>query len=136
MSPTEIRVSAVVLTDNEGRVLLVRKRGTSALFNPGGKPEPGEAPVACAVREVAEELQIELDPSRLVPLGRLRAPAANETDTVVVADVFLAPEPLDHQPTPRAEIAEAVFVDPSRPEPHWAPLFTAEILPLVTRRGG
>lgn len=134
--PAEIRVSAVVLTDNEGRVLLVRKRGTRALFNPGGKPERGESPVACAVREVAEELQIELDPARLVSLGRLRASAANEADAVVVADVFLAPDPLDRQPIPRAEIAEAVFVDPSRPEPHWAPLFTAEILPLITRPCG
>ncbi len=76
MVPAEIRVSAVVLTDGDGRVLLVRKRGTSALFNPGGKPEPGESPAECAVREVFEELGVELDPGSLIPLGRLRAPAA------------------------------------------------------------
>jgi len=36
-----IRVSAVVLRDAQGRVLMVRKRGTSMWMNPGGKPEPG-----------------------------------------------------------------------------------------------
>lgn len=37
-----IHVSAVVLRDAEGRVLMVRKRGTGMWMNPGGKPEAGE----------------------------------------------------------------------------------------------
>ncbi len=131
MVPVEIRVSAVVLTDGDGRVLLVRKRGTSALFNPGGKPEPGESPAECAVREVFEELGVELDPGSLIPLGRLRAPAANEAGAVVIADVFQAPEPLSRLPRPRAEIVEAVFVDPAHPKPNWAPLFVEQILPRM-----
>ena len=134
--PGEIRVSAVVLTDVAGRVLMVRKRGTDALLNPGGKPEPGETPEQCAVRELREELGLELDPEELLPLGRHRAAAANETDTVVRADVFRAPDPLDRLPVPRSEIEEARFVDPTSPEPGWAPLFTERILPLLNHPVG
>ena len=134
--PGEIRVSAVVLTDVAGRVLMVRKRGTDSFLNPGGKPEPGETPEQCAVRELREELGLELDPEELLPLGRHRAAAANETDTVVRADVFRAPDPLDRLPVPRSEIEEARFVDPASPEPGWAPLFTERILPLLNRPVG
>ena len=134
--PGEIRVSAVVLTDVAGRVLMVRKRGTDSFLNPGGKPEPGETPEQCAVRELREELGLELDPEELLPLGRHRAAAANETDTVVRADVFRAPDPLDRLPVPRSEIEEARFVDPASPEPGWAPLFTERILPLLNHPTG
>ena len=134
--PGEIRVSAVVLTDTTGRVLMVRKRGTDAFLNPGGKPEPGETPEQCAVRELREELGLEFDPEGLLPLGRHRAAAANEIDTVVLADVFRAPESLDRLPVPRSEIEEARFVDPASPEPGWAPLFTERILPLLNHPVG
>ena len=83
-----------------------------------------------------EELGLELDPEELLPLGRHRAAAANETDTVVRADVFRAPDPLDRLPVPRSEIEEARFVDPASPEPGWAPLFTERILPLLNRPVG
>ncbi|WP_165444713.1 GNAT family N-acetyltransferase [[Pseudopropionibacterium] massiliense] len=134
--PGEIRVSAVVLTDTAGRVLMVRKRGTDSFLNPGGKPEPGETPDRCAARELREELGLELNPEELLPLGRFRAPAANEADTVVLADVFRAPEPLDRLPEPRAEIEETRFVDPASPQPGWAPLFTERILPLLNHPAG
>ena len=75
-------------------------------------------------------------PEGLLPLGRHRAAAANETDTVVLADVFRAPESLDRLPVPRSEIEEARFVDPASPEPGWAPLFTERILPLLNHPVG
>ena len=46
-----IRVAAAVVTDDAGRFLLVRKRGTTAFMQPGGKIEPGEDPRAALVRE-------------------------------------------------------------------------------------
>jgi 8-oxo-dGTP diphosphatase len=57
----------------DGRVLLIHKKrglGHGLVNGPGGRLEPGEAPVAAAVREAREELCIEArDPS---PAGRLR----------------------------------------------------------------
>ena len=46
-----------------GRVLLIHKKrghGAGKINGPGGKCEPGESPRACAVREVAEELLIDV----------------------------------------------------------------------------
>ena len=57
-----IRVSAVVLTNDDGQIALVRKQGTTAFMFPGGKPEADEAGLDAAVREVAEELGLTLDP--------------------------------------------------------------------------
>jgi len=42
-APRRIHVSAAVIVDDEGRLLLVRKAGTTAFMQPGGKPEPGES---------------------------------------------------------------------------------------------
>lgn len=38
---TVFRIAAACLLDAQGRLLLVRKRGTRAFMLPGGKHEPG-----------------------------------------------------------------------------------------------
>lgn len=127
----EIRVSAVVLRRADGAVLMVRKHGTHMFMNPGGKPEPGESPADCAVREVAEELRLELDPSSLVDLGQHAAPAANESGFVVRADCFLHPSPVPDDVAPAAEIAEVRWVGSADDDAILAPLFTDVLRPLA-----
>lgn len=82
-----ITVAAVCLLDGD-RVLTVRKRGTSRFMLPGGKPEPGETPAEAAVREVGEELGIDLRPVDLTLLGEWATDAANEPDTDLVSTVY------------------------------------------------
>ena len=83
-------VSAVVIRDEQGRVLVVRKRGTTRYMLPGGKIESGETPAEAAVRELHEEVGAELDLDLLVLLGEWSAPAANEPDHVVHGHVVRA----------------------------------------------
>jgi 8-oxo-dGTP diphosphatase len=54
VEPLRVIAAAVVVG---GRLLLVSKRAAPGVFYlPGGKPEPREAPLACVLREVREEL--------------------------------------------------------------------------------
>ena len=52
-----------------GRVLLIHKKrglGAGNLNGPGGRLDPGESPVQCALREVKEELLIDpIDPEQI-----------------------------------------------------------------------
>ena len=127
-----IRVSAVVMRDQRGRVLNVRKRGTTSLMLPGGKHEPGEDPSDTAVREFGEELGIALDRARLRSLGVFRAAAANEPDHVVEATVFEHPFVAGADAAePLAEIAALEWVDPTVSRPDMAPLNTDVIFPVL-----
>ena len=129
-NPTgEIRVSAVVMRDAEGRVLNVRKRGTSTLMLPGGKPEPGEGAAQTAVREIEEELGIELDPALLQDLGVFRAKAANEAGFDVVAHVF--EHPYVEGVRVLAEIEQLEWVHPSEARDDMAPLNTVLVFPAL-----
>ena len=106
-------VAAVIVRD--GRFLLVRKRGTSAFMQVGGKPEPGETPLAALLREVAEEIGVDVDPRDVRAVGRIEAPAASEPDHVVDAHVFAVDLPHGADPQPLAELEDLVWVDPSDP---------------------
>jgi 8-oxo-dGTP diphosphatase len=83
-----IHVSAALIVDDAGRLLVVRKRGTSVYMQPGGKPEPGETPAEPLSRELLEELGVHVPVPALQPLGRFTTSAANEAETTLVADVF------------------------------------------------
>jgi 8-oxo-dGTP pyrophosphatase MutT (NUDIX family) len=109
-----IRIVAAVVLDERGRVLVVRKRGTTSFMQPGGKIEPGEVPLAALTREVREELGTGIAASGVRALGRHTAEAANEPGHLVDADLFLVE--LDGEPRAAAEIDELAWIDPDAPE--------------------
>lgn len=126
-------MTAVVLRDADGDVLLVRKRGTTMWMNPGGKPEPGETAEECGAREVGEELGLVLDPGRLDRIGVFEAPAANEPGHTVVAHVVSWPEPVSRAAEPAAEIDAIRWSDPAAlgDDPTLAPLYADIIAPRL-----
>lgn len=107
-----LHIVAAVAIDEEGRVLLVRKRGTTAFMQPGGKPEAGETLIAALARELLEEVgcAIKRPPAHL---GTFRASAANEPDTIVEADLYRVN--LIGVPRPLEEIDELRWIDPEQP---------------------
>ena len=68
-----VLVSAVVLIDADGRVLLAQRpegKSMAGLWEfPGGKVEAGETPEAALIRELGEELAIDPAESCLAPLS-------------------------------------------------------------------
>ena len=129
IAPRRIHVSAAVITDAEGRLLLVRKAGTTAFMQPGGKPEPNETPAETLVRELAEEVGLRIHSDALEALGTFAASAANEPGFEVVADVFRV-DIGNQRPEPAAEIAELRWVTRAEAsEIDVAPLAAAYFLP-------
>lgn len=67
-----ILVVAVALVDADGRVLLAQRPTGKAMAGlwefPGGKVQEGEAPEAALIRELKEELGIDVAQSCLAPL--------------------------------------------------------------------
>jgi 8-oxo-dGTP diphosphatase len=125
-----IRVAAAVIVDARDRVLLVRKRGTAAFMQPGGKIMPGETSLEALTREIAEELGVSASSSTIRPLGRHVAEAANEPGYLVEADVFSVS--LEGEPRATAEIDEIAWVDPARPgDIELAPLTRETVLRLL-----
>ena len=68
-----VLVAAVALIDPDGRVLLARRPEGKAMAGlwefPGGKVAPGETPEAALIRELAEELGIDVTISCLAPFA-------------------------------------------------------------------
>ncbi|WP_125776386.1 NUDIX hydrolase [Antribacter gilvus] len=112
---TTLRIVAAVVVRPDGRHLLVRKRGTSAFMQVGGKIEPGEEPLSALLREFEEEVGIVLDPAAVEPLGRFSAQAANEPDHEVDAYAYLVRLGDGVQVEVRAELEELVWIDPAAP---------------------
>ena len=134
-----IHVAVSALERADGAILLVRKRGSRIFMQAGGKIEPGETPLATLIRELEEELALRVAPESAVYLGSFTAPAANEPGHWVQAEMFRlrwdGPEP-----QPRAEIEEALWLDPrtgaeagSGRRVALASLLEAHVLPMLRR---
>jgi 8-oxo-dGTP pyrophosphatase MutT (NUDIX family) len=87
-APRRIHVAAAIVTDPAGRAVVVRKRGTTGFMQPGGKIERGESALAALIRELREELGLEVDVDATEFLGSYEAPALNEPGSTVRAEVF------------------------------------------------
>ncbi|ROL72856.1 DNA mismatch repair protein MutT [Pseudomonas protegens] len=132
VAPSIIRIAAALLLGADGQTLLVRKRGTQAFMQPGGKIEAGEPPVQALARELEEELGLRIDTNQARYLQQFCAPAANEPGHVVQAEVFLVR--IDTAVTPAAEIEEVRWIDPAGDgDLFLAPLTRDLILPFYRK---
>ena len=132
--PLVLTLSAVLVRDADGRILLVRKRGTRKFMQPGGKLEPGETFVQAAVREVHEELGLAVAEEDLDDLGRWYGPAANEENTSIDAGLFGWTLPAGSTPpAAAAEIEEILWATPAdaAERSDLSPLLSEHLLPRL-----
>jgi 8-oxo-dGTP diphosphatase len=105
-----IRIVAAVILNPAGHLLLVRKRGTTAFMQPGGKFEDGETGHDAVIRELQEELGFEFIADDFEYVGRYHAKAANEAGHLVDSDVFFTV--VERDGVVAAEIEERIWIDP------------------------
>ncbi|MFJ3526117.1 NUDIX domain-containing protein [Pseudomonas sp. NPDC090203] len=124
-----IRIAAALLIGADGRTLLVRKRGTQAFMQPGGKIDAGESPAQALARELHEELGLVVAAEQAQFLGEFSAVAANEPGFEVNCQLYRLDVAQDL--VPAAEIEEVVWIDAGSVDHlHLAPLTRDSILPL------
>jgi uncharacterized protein (TIGR00730 family) len=125
-----IRIVAALVQNEAGHVLLVRKRGTRAFMQPGGKLQDLEPHLDALERELREELSCSIQPGSPAFLGTFTAPAANETGYLVEATLYRVK--LVGTVSAASEIEEIIWLDPDKPnEIELAPLTSRCALPLA-----
>lgn len=133
MTVKTLRIAAALLTRADGKTLLVRKRGTEAFMQPGGKIDAGESALDALARELNEELGLVIAPEHARFLGEFSAVAANEPGFQVNCQLYGVH--IEDAVSPAAEIEEAIWVDGGNIEQlHLAPLTRDSILPLYLSR--
>jgi 8-oxo-dGTP diphosphatase len=95
-----LRVIAAAVVGPRGLLLVSKRAAPEVFYLPGGKPDPGEAPLDCLRRELREELDVGVDSAR--SFAEVRARAALEGVEMWMS-VYLTR--LAGVPAPRAEIA-------------------------------
>lgn len=141
-TPTEklFILAAGIMIDPKGRLLIVRKKNTEKYMLPGGKIEPQETPIEALIRELKEELDVEIPLALANFITTYEAPAANEPGYQIRSNLFFILLPQEIKVTAATEIAEAIWITPQEiPNYNFAPLMTSFVIPtwldLITEAG-
>lgn len=111
--PTAQLATGLVFTDAAGRILLVKPTYNDVWHLPGGVVEDGESPAAAAVREVREELGLDVQAGRLLGVDyRPPTPGGRGNALRFVFDGgSLTPAQVESIVLPPDEIREWRYVD-------------------------
>ena len=125
-----------LLTVREGRMLLCRKKHTTALLIlPGGCREAGESVLECLARELCEELgEVRLRGAEYVGTYVDRAAGSGDGPPKTVR-IELYRGDLEGDPAPHAEIKELVWFGATDDWGQLAPSMVNQILPDLIARG-
>jgi len=125
-------VKAGLCLMRDGKVLLARSKGDAHFQIPGGKIEAGETDIAALVREVREELALELDPSEAAYLDTFEAAAAGRDDVIVEVRLYEADDA--GEPHASSEIEELSWQKPATPNVPCSDVVRLHILPYLATR--
>ncbi len=90
MADTQLLPTAGLIVLKGNRLLLAFSNNKQAWYLPGGKLDAGETSEEALIREIKEELEIDVDLERLTPYCHISAPAYGEMPNVQMEqDCFL-----------------------------------------------
>ncbi|MFM2414966.1 MAG: hypothetical protein RI911_659 [Candidatus Parcubacteria bacterium] len=127
-----IHKAAGIIIRNK-RLLVTRSADTDVFIAPGGKFESGERAHQALIRELKEELGIDVREESLKHFGVFRAAAAGEKDVTVVMDVFVV-QAWEGEIAPHAEVAEIAWADSSTTHAMGS-IFAHEVIPRLVAQG-
>ncbi|MBR1812915.1 MAG: NUDIX domain-containing protein [Lachnospiraceae bacterium] len=93
----------------EGRILSTRSRGKDVYYIPGGKREEGESDLQTLVREIQEELCVDIREDTVHYYGTFEAQAHGHAEGILVRMTCYTAE-FTGTPRPDHEIAEIVWL--------------------------
>jgi 8-oxo-dGTP pyrophosphatase MutT (NUDIX family) len=104
----------VVAVDEQGKLLLQRRRDTGQWALPMGKMELGETPSQCAIRETREETGVRVEITGF--LGVYSDPghivAYDDGEIRQQYEVMLLAQPVEGEPTPNDEASDVRWIAP------------------------
>jgi 8-oxo-dGTP diphosphatase len=129
----DIRKAGGVLI-NDRKFLITRAYGKDFFVAPGGKLDPGETAEQALVREMTEELQIEINPDTLEELGTFYAQAAGHEDKKLEMKVFIIHD-FTGELTPSSEVEEMKWINTQSSGFQLGSIFEHDVMPLLKQRG-
>lgn len=93
----------------DGKVLGARSQGKDTYYFPGGKREPGESDAETLIREIREELSVEILPETIAEFGIFEAPAHGKAEGILVRMTCLTAE-FTGELAPASEIEELAWL--------------------------
>ncbi len=125
------KAAGILIKDR--KVLVVRGNGKDYFKSPGGKLEPGESSIAALVRELREELQIEVAQSDVEKFGVFSSTVPEDRTKSVLIDAYLIAKWSGQvQLNPEDKVAELRWVDFAEgSKMKLASIFQHEVLPKL-----
>ncbi|WP_238654933.1 NUDIX hydrolase [Paenibacillus piscarius] len=93
----------------DGKVLGARSKGKDTYYFPGGKREPGESDAETLIREIREELSVEILQETIAEFGTFEAPAHGKEEGVLVRMTCLTAD-FTGELAPASEIEELAWL--------------------------
>lgn len=125
----DIHKASGVLIKNR-HFLVVRAYGKDVFVAPGGKLESGETAMAALIREMKEEVQIDITEAGLELIGTFHAIAAGSESKTLKMDVFLIRDS-QGEPLPSSEIEEIMWVNTKTTGVSLGSIFEHDVMPKL-----
>ncbi len=110
--------------------LVTRAYGKDVFVAPGGKLEEGETAIAALIREMMEEVRVEISEADLEPIGTFHANAAGNESKTLEMDVFLIRNS-QGEPLPSSEIEETMWVNTQTTGVSLGSIFEHDVMPKL-----
>lgn len=127
------KAAGVIVRDK--KLLVVRSKGKDVFFAPGGKLEKEETYEQALVRELKEELAMDLQPHHYEHFGSFSAQADDRPDVLLHMTAFLIKD-YDGPLEASSEIEELAWIDATNStNTPIGSIFRHDVLPLLVSKG-